>query len=203
MRSIIDHAARGTGHLGSDARGTAAVEFGLIAPMFAALLLGMMQLGMDLYAKSILTGAVQQAGRNSGLESAQKSQKAIDDHVSEQVHAMLPGSKVTFTRKNYETFSDVNRPEDFTDANHNGVYDSNECFEDENGNGQWDGDVGTAGQGGARDVVVLTATLEYNELLPMSKFMNTDPARRFSASTTLMNQPFSTQADRVVKEICP
>lgn len=203
MRGLALRSARCVQRLSGDARGVAAVEFALLAPLFCALMLGAAQLSLDVYAKSILTGAVQQAGRNSGLELAQKSQKAIDEQVAEQVEAMLPGAKVTFQRKNYETFSDVNRPEDFSDANKNGVYDPNECFDDENGNGQWDGDVGAAGQGGARDVVVLTAILEYDELVPISRFIGLDPARKFSATTTLMNQPFSTQADRTVKAVCP
>lgn len=203
MRGLSLALARRAKRLSGDTHGVAAVEFALIAPLLAALLLGATQLSLDVYAKSILTGAVQQAGRNSGLEMAQKSQKAIDERVAEQVQAMLPGAKLSFVRKNYETFSDVNRPEDFTDGNKNGVYDDNECFEDENGNGQWDGDVGAAGQGGARDVVVLTAILEYNELVPISRFIGLDPKRKFSATTTLMNQPFSTQADRTVKVVCP
>lgn len=186
-----------------DASGVSAVEFGFVAPLLIMLVLGSFQLSLDVWAKSILTGAVQQAGRDSGLEDAHNSQSAIDDFVKEQVQAFLPAAKVTFQRKNYQTFSDVGRPEDFTDSNNNGVHDGNECFEDENGNGQWDADVGASGQGGARDVVVYTATMKYTELVPLSRFIGLDGDRTISATTTLMNQPFSTQADRVTKVVCP
>ena len=186
-----------------DASGVTAIEFGFVAPLLIMMLLGSLQLSLDVWAKSILTGAVQQAGRDSGLESAHGSQSSIDAFVTSQVQAFLPGAKVTFKRKNYETFSDVDRPEDFTDSNNNGVHDSGECFEDENGNGQWDTDVGANGQGGARDVVVYTATMKYTELVPLSRFIGLDGHRTISATTTLMNQPFSTQADRVTKTVCP
>ena len=186
-----------------DRRGVSAVEFGLVAPILVGLILGTLQLGLDMWAKSVLNGAMQEAGRDSGIEDYHSNQKALDDHVREQVGALLPMAKLTFTRKNYQNFTDVGAPEDFTDSNHNGVYDDKECFEDENGNAQWDADGGMAGQGGARDVVVYSAVMEYKELVPVSKFVGMGDERKFTASTTLMNQPFSTQADRTVKEICP
>lgn len=189
--------------LAHDVRGVSAIEFAMIAPVFIVMLLGSLQLSLDVWAKSILSGAVQEAGRDSGLEDAHSSQDSIDAYVGSQVHAFLPAAKMVYRRKNYQTFSDVDRPEDFSDSNNNGVHDSGECFEDENGNGQWDADVGATGQGGARDVVVYTATMTYQELVPLSRFIGLDGERTFSATTTLMNQPFSTQADRVTKTVCP
>ena len=124
-------------------------------------------------------------------------------NVTFYINVAEKGAEVTFERKNYQTFSDVNRPEVFIDANKNGVYDNKECFDDENGNNRWDADVGASGQGGARDVVVYRVTVAYDELVPLSRFVGLDPKRRFSAVTTLMNQPFATQADRPVKQICP
>lgn len=186
-----------------DERGASAVEFALIAPFMIGLVLGTMQLSLDVWAKSILTGAVQEAGRDSSIEEYHSDQKALDDRVTAQVHAFLPSARLSFERKNYENFTDVSLPEDFVDSNDNKKYDSGECFTDENGNGEWDADLGANGQGGARDVVKYTATMDYDELLPVSGFLGLGKSRKFMASTTLMNQPFSTQADRVTKDICP
>jgi Flp pilus assembly protein TadG len=190
-------------NLRRDARGVSAIEFGLVAPILAGVILATFQFGLDMWAKAVLDGAMQAAGRSSGIEDYQKSQAALDKHVTDQVQALLPMAKVTFSRKNYQNFSDVGTPEDFTDSNHNNIYDDKECFEDENGNGQWDADSGKTGQGGARDVVVYSATMEYKELVPVRAFFGLGDQRKSIASTTLMNQPFSTQADRTVKEICP
>jgi len=186
-----------------DTRGVSAVEFGFIGPILIVMLLGLLQLSYDIWMKAMVNGAVQQAGRDSGLERAHPSQAEIDAKVEQQIHRMLSSAEVTFERKNYQTFSDVNRPEVFIDANKNGVYDNKECFDDENGNNRWDADVGASGQGGARDVVVYRVTVAYDELVPLSRFVGLDPKRRFTAVTTLMNQPFATQADRTVKQICP
>lgn len=179
------------------------MEFGLIAPFLFALSLGTLEFALDICAKVVLSGAVQQAGRDAGLESAHSDQKEVDANVTKQIHAYLPQASVTFDRKNYENFSDVGTPEDFTDSNHNGNYDPTECFDDVNGNSVWDMDSGATGQGGARDVVVYTVSMEYDELLPIRSFFGFSKKRKFSATTTLMNQPFSTQKDRVAKEICP
>ena len=189
--------------LGRDARGVSAVEFGIVGPVLIVMVAGMMELAFDVWAKAMLTGAVQEAGRNSGVEDYHKSQTMLDTRVAEQVNAFLPSAKITFARKNYQSFSDVGVPEDFTDSNKNGRYDRGECFEDKNGNGVWDADGGSQGQGGARDVVVYTATMTYRQLLPVAELIGLDGKRTFSASTTLMNQPFSTQADRITKEVCP
>lgn len=189
--------------LGRDTRGVSAVEFGVVGPLLIVMVAGMMELSFDIWAKAMLTGAVQEAGRNSGVESYHKNQAALDDRVAEQVNAFLPSAKLAFSRKNYQSFTGIGVPEDFSDTNKNGKYDANECFEDKNGNGVWDADGGAQGQGGARDVVVYTATMTYHELLPVSSLLGFDANREFSATTTLMNQPFSTQADRIAKEVCP
>lgn len=180
----------------------AMVEFALAAPILLMLILGALEVGLNLYLRSVLEGAMLQAGRASSLEAAQDGQAAIDDQVTAQVHAVLPDARVTFQRSNYVTFSDIGRPEDFTDANGNGTYDNGECFTDENNNALWDGDVGRGGLGGANDVVRYTATLDYSGVIPDFTRLGVSSTRRMSASTTLRNQPFSVQTSRVKPRIC-
>ncbi|MFM6930644.1 MAG: TadE/TadG family type IV pilus assembly protein, partial [Novosphingobium sp.] len=141
-----------------DRRGATAVEFALILPVLLTLLFGTFEMGLAQYMRSVLEGAMQQAGRNSSLQSGATSQSAIDSYVRSQVQSVYPGATVSFTRSNYTTFSDVSAPEDFTDSNANGRYDAGECFIDQNGNRQWDADRAMSGLGGANDVVLYTAT---------------------------------------------
>ncbi|WP_254049826.1 TadE/TadG family type IV pilus assembly protein [Novosphingobium sp. TH158] len=184
-----------------DRQGAAAVEFALIAPALLMLVLGTFELGLAQYLRAVLEGAMQQAGRNSTLQKSASSQTGIDDYVRTQVRAVMPGANVTFSRRNYSTFSDVLTPEDFTDLNANGRYDSGECFIDENDNRTWDSDVAKSGQGGANDVVLYTATVSYSSTLPMSA-LGLSPVRELTASTTLRNQPYSSQASRSAVQIC-
>lgn len=180
----------------------AMVEFAFAGPILLMLILGALEVGLNLYLRSVLEGAMLQAGRASSLEAAQDGQTAIDNLVTAQVHAVLPDARVTFQRSNYMTFSDVGRPEDFTDANGNGTYDNGECFTDENGNAQWDADGGRGGLGGANDVVRYTATLDYTGIIPDFTRMGINSNRRLTATTTLRNQPFSVQTAHVKPRIC-
>jgi Flp pilus assembly protein TadG len=189
--------------LACDTGGMAVTEFGVIAPVFLMLLLGIYDIGHEIYVQSVLQGAVQAAPRDAGLESGAADRAAIDAFVEKQVGPIAPGASYTFSRSNYSTFSDVGRPEDFVDANNNGQYDNGECFIDENGNGQWDDDVGAAGLGGADDVVLYTVTVSYPRLFPLWALIGLNRDTTASAKTTLRNQPFGNQDVRQKEQICP
>lgn len=181
--------------------GATAVEFAMILPVLLTLVLGGFELGLAQYMRSVLEGAMQQAGRNSSLQSGVSSQGQIDAYVRSQVQAVFPGATVEFARSNYTTFSDVSAPEDFTDGNANGRYDSGECFVDQNGNRRWDADRGATGLGGANDVVLYTATVTYASTLPV-RGLGLSPVQTLTSSTTLRNQPYSSQASRTAEQIC-
>lgn len=185
----------------ADKDGATAVEFALIMPVLFTLLFAGFELGFAQYMRAVLEGAMQQAGRAATLQSAQSSQTTIDDYVRARMQDVLPGASVTLTRKNYALFSDVNRPEDFTDLNLNGRRDAGECFTDLNGNGIWDADVGKSGNGGANDIVVYSAVVTYQTYMP-SKVFGMNPVTSISASTTLRNQPYGIQASRSVTQVC-
>lgn len=187
--------------LASDTRGATAVEFALIMPVLLTLVLGTFELGLAQYLRSVLEGAMQQAGRNSSLQSGTTAQGTIDTYVRSQVQSVFPGATVTFARSNYTTFSEVSAPEGFTDSNANGRYDGGECFVDQNGNRQWDADRAMSGLGGANDVVLYTATVTYASTLPIAGF-GLSPVQRLTASTTLRNQPYSSQTSRSAVQIC-
>ncbi|WP_310531714.1 pilus assembly protein [Novosphingobium sp.] len=187
--------------LSHDRRGATAVEFALILPVLLMLVLGSFELGLAQYLRSVLEGAMQQAGRNSSLQSGPASQGQIDAFVRAQVQAVFPGASVEFARSNYSTFSDVSAPEDFTDSNANGRYDSGECYVDLNDNRRWDSDRSKSGQGGANDVVLYTATVTYTSTLPVAG-LGLSPVQRLTSSTTLRNQPFSSQTSRTAVQIC-
>jgi hypothetical protein len=104
---------------------------------------------------------------------------------------------------NYKSFNDVGRPEDFEDKNDNDLYDDDECFWDENDSGAWEDDVGKNGIGGAKDVAVYTATIEYDRVFPLWKLIGLSEKNTVSASTALRNQPYGPQAARTRKKICP
>lgn len=187
--------------------GAAAIELAFVAPVFVMLLLAAFDVGFSMYGTTVLRGEVENAARTASLENHLFSD--IEGRVNTQVRTVIPSSdadtKVSFDldRYYYANYSDVERPEDFTDANNNGEWDTNECFVDRNANRKFDLDVGLAGRGGAQDVVAIKGEVEFDRVFPGWKFMGGPDDMTLTANTYLRNQPFSAQAARVGVRICP
>ncbi len=199
--------------LRKDEDGATIIEFAIIAPIFFFMLLGTFEIGYAMYMKSALDGAIQQAARDATLQQGNDpaDRRAIDDKlrsVLKAVNGSLKDENFIITRKSYFDFSNVERLEDYTDTNGNGTCDSNEEYEDENGNEKW-GTVGRSDNGGARDAVLYTVTVGYDAVFPLDKFVRKGASegssfvlrglpdvRTVTAQTLLKNQPFGDQPVR-------
>jgi len=186
-----------------DVRGAAAVEFAMTAPILFLMVAGSLDMAQGYYVNTVLQGAVNAAARKSSLQSGQTSSTTLDSLVTTMITNVMPKATVTFTRKNYAEFTSVGMPEDFTDTNKNGKYDSTECFVDMNGNGIWDADMGKSGLGGANDVVAYTVTVNYKRLFGLGSYLGLPLSQTIHATTILKNQPFATQSTRTGTSVCP
>jgi Flp pilus assembly protein TadG len=173
-----------------DARGATAVEFAAIAPALLMVLLGLMELSHNIYTTTLLEGAIQQAGRNSSLEGAGARSLAIDTKLRSVVEDIVPNATIAISRRAYADYTDVEQPEDFTDANDDGLCNDGEPFEDVNGNGAWDEDRGRANSGGARDAVLYDVTVTYPRAFPVMGLLGFGKTVTAKARTVLRNQPY-------------
>lgn len=192
--------------LRTDQHGATLVEFALILPALLVLVLGIFDLSYNVYTNEMLQGAIQRGARDSTLEGAAANEKAIDDLVASEVHAVAANATLTFERASYASFSQVGRPEDYTDVNANNQCDAGEPFEDANGNGTWDKDPGQTGFGGARDAVLYTVTVSYPRLMPVDLVIpGMNPNFALRSSTVLRNQPYGVQAGNTAPAVgnCP
>lgn len=171
--------------------GATIVEFALIAPVLLISMLGIFDLGYNMYATSILQGAIQKAARDATLEGAAGNAAVLDAKVADAVHDIAPNATMTYARAAYSNFSDVRQPEDFTDSDSDGACASGEPFEDINGNGSWDADRGSAGMGGARDAVLYEVTISYPRAFPIANLIGQSDQFTTVAKTVLRNQPYS------------
>lgn len=185
-----------------DKRGVTAVEFGLIAPTFIMLLLGVFDMGYTVYARAILDGAVQKAGRDSALETGLSQTATLDAKVKANLGAIAGDATFTYERRNYRDFAKVGLPEDLDDKNKNGNRDPGECFTDENANAIWDRDLGKSGVGGARDVVLYTVRMTYPRKFPLYGLVGLDKDTTIASATVLRNQPYGDQASETKEVIC-
>ncbi|MEZ5708738.1 MAG: TadE/TadG family type IV pilus assembly protein [Blastomonas sp.] len=185
-----------------DSSGVTAVEFGLVAPTFIMMLLGIFDLGYNVYARAILDGAVQKAARDATLESGPAGLSTIDARVQNLIGPLGANATFAFDRKNYLDFADVGRAEDFEDQNDNGVRDAGECYTDENENLTWDADVGKTGVGGARDVVLYSVSMTYDRKFPLYAMIGQGQDATIVSSTVLRNQPYGDQTNRATSVRC-
>uniref|UniRef100_UPI0035CA1CE5 TadE/TadG family type IV pilus assembly protein n=1 Tax=uncultured Sphingomonas sp. TaxID=158754 RepID=UPI0035CA1CE5 len=204
---------RRTPSVARDRRGAAAIEFAIIAPVMMLMLMGICDLAYQIYAQSILNGAVQKAGRDSTVQDAASNATAIDAKVAATLGLIIAnlsnncaagtGNAAVWcaTRKNYDTFGAA-RAEPFTDTNGNGVRDAGECYTDVNANSQWDADPGSVGQGGANDVTVYTVSVTYPRIFPVATLFGWPTVNKITASTMLKNQPYATQVLTPSKQVC-
>jgi hypothetical protein len=179
--------------LARDTRGAAVIEFALCAPVFLIAMMGVFDLGHNMYTASIIQGAIQKAARDSTIEGAEDRGSALDDRVTMMVRQIAPKAELTFKRTSYSTFSDVGQPEDWNDVNGNGSCDDGEPFEDANGNGSWDTNMGKTGFGGARDAVLYEVDVTYRRVFGISKILGQSQDFHTAARTVLRNQPFAAQ----------
>ncbi len=200
MQSVL-HALRG------DTKGVTAIEFGIVAPVMALFMMGVGELLYGSYTNSILTGAVQKAGRDATLQqnTTSTATAGIDGQVMSLVRQVAPAATYVSTRENYTTFSNVDKPEPFIDSTKTGtigVRDPGECFTDVNGNGLWDADMARSGVGGASDVAQYTITVDYPRIFPVAKLLGWGSTASLRAQTVLKNQPYAAQSSPSPATVC-
>lgn len=191
MARISNRMSRFAVHLRRAQDGVAVVEFALVAPVFLLMVIGVLDIGQMLYGQVLLNGAAQTAGRNSTLEGAKTSVE--DANIAAIVSPVLPGVQITVTRSSYYDFTDIGRPEKWNDANNDGTCDNSETYVDENGNGQWDADIGVNGNGRADDVVVETVTAKYSPIFKIPFMPSQWSQRTLTATSVRKNQPYAMQ----------
>lgn len=177
-----------------DEDGVTVVEFALIAPTFLLLLLGTLDIGQMVYAQSVLNGAVQTAARDASLENGDTAE--ADQLVEDRVSGIMPGVELASSRRSYFDFADIERAEQWNDADDNGTCNDGETYTDENANGQWDEEIGVSGNGGANDVVIYTVSATYEPIFKVPFLPEAWEERTLESTAIKKNQPFADQAER-------
>ncbi len=175
-----------------DAAGVTVVEFALVLPVFLMVLVGSLDLAQMVYAKAVLDGVVEKASRDSALETGDTT--LADGVVRQAISQVLPGSRVSVTRKNYFDFTNANRGEELDDVNGDGECSPNEAYTDLNNNDHWDKSLGADGNGGANDVIVYTVNVSYEPAFALPLVPLDWSTRDISATAVKRNQPFGRQS---------
>lgn len=188
-----------------DQRGGPTTEFVLVFPITLILMLGLGDLAFEGYIQSVLTGAVQKAGRDATIQGkgTDAETAVLDAKVMNAVKAISPTATFVVTRSNYDNYESVG-PEPFVDSNNDGICNHGESYSDYNGDGVWDSNQGSTGAGGASDVTLYKMTVTFPRLFPIAKLIGWGATQTLTASTLLKNQPYQTQGTVTpAKKNCP
>ena len=189
--------------LARDCGGFYVVEFALVLPVLLLLMMGMGELAFQTYAQSVLNGAVQKAARDSTIQgNGTDAQTAALDASVKTIVSKVVGSSAVYasSRTNFDNYNAI-AGEPFTDSKYpntasgvyDGVCDHGEPYIDVNGNGRYDLDLSSSGQGGASDITKYSMQVTYNRLFPARMF-GWGSTVTLTAATILKNQPYQTQS---------
>ncbi len=179
--------------LHKDDAGVTIVEFAMLAPVLLVTMMGLFDFSYNIYAKSMIEGAVQKAARDSTIEQFANNPGALDTKVREAIQGVVPSADVTFARTGYRTYADMGRGEEYTDTNDDGLCNNNEVFVDLNGNEQWDNTRARTDSNVARDAVFYEVTANYDRMFPMAELLGFEDTVTITARTVLRNQPYNAQ----------
>lgn len=198
--TIQNHICSWARSLKPDNRGVTAVEFALVAPVLLTAIIGGLDLGYQAYARSVLQGALNDIARTGSFESPDlncagaSTEAKIKCAIRKRSDTVARNATYDFDIKSYHDSTGVGRSEKLiTDYNHNGQYDPDDCFQDQNGNGEFDSVAGREGIGGADDVVFYDVTITMPRLLPMASLLGWSSEYQIHATTAVRNQPYSRQ----------
>ena len=175
--------------------GASVVEFTMVAMPLILTLVGIIEVALILFVNVLLEGSLRDAARygitgytTGGLDRAAMIRKIVKDRTA----GLIKMDKLKIETLVYQNFSDIGKPEPFTDQPpFNQVYDNGEPFVDVNGNGKWDADMGAAGVGGPGAVVVYRLSYDWPLLTGLlTPLLGSNGYVHLSVSTAARNEPF-------------
>lgn len=179
--------------------GSSALEFALAIPVFILMVAGVIEISMVTFVSILAEGGLREASRygiTGQAPTATSREAQIVQIVQDHTHNLITVSSDNVTFKTYGDYGHIGSAEPFEDANGNGEWDEGETYTDWNGNGSWDEDSGTAGSGGAGDIVVYEVTYQWAFITPLFKvFGGDDGALDLTASITVRNEPWDPSGD--------
>lgn len=174
--------------------GISALDFALVAPVLLLFMSGVIEVALVMFAQHVLEGATFSAsrlGKTGATEAGLTREQSIVAALQQRAAGVLDISRVVITSVAYDQFGQIGQPEPFIDTNYNGKWDSGENYTDVNHNGQHDEDMGTAGSGNTKQVVVYTVTYPWPIFTPMiGPLMGINGAIDLVARTVVENEPF-------------
>lgn len=172
-------------------RGSASIEFAVVAPVMIMLIIGIIEVGMYQAVSTMLEGGLREASRygvtgNAANEGERVAR--IRQIVQNHTYGLVDTAQLSLTGRTYASYTMIG-DEEYTDSNGDGSYTPGEPYTDRNGNGQWDPDSGTPGYGGSDSIVVYRVSYNWPFLTGLLRPVMGDHWTMRSA-IVVRNEPF-------------
>ena len=176
-------------------KGTSALEFALIAPALMLTLTGIIDLMLVMFVSALMEGGLRDGARlgRTGFQPAGTTrEEAILQKIADATLGLIDMNLAQVTTLEYDSFSAIGQPEDFTDVDGNGSYTAGEPWVDANGNGVWDEDQGTPGIGGSSSIILYKVTYNWTLLTPLlPRILPNGDQIPLEASVAVRNEPWN------------
>ena len=174
--------------------GVTAIEFAVVAPVMCILVMGIIEFAIIMMVYNVMEGATAtsaRTGKTNYVDGSGTRQQTILNQITTRAGALVDATKLAVATKYYKQYDQINDPEPYVDANHNGQRDAGESFTDINGNGVWDVDMGQSGYGSAGDIVVYTVSYPWIVSTPIvSSFIGTNGIFTITTHAVVKNEPY-------------
>jgi Flp pilus assembly pilin Flp len=187
--------------LARDDRGATIVEFAIILPVLCILLMGTFDLGYRSYVISMVQGSLHEAARMATVGGT--TTEEIQTHVEGRLQDFSRNATIETSTQSFRDFNGIGSAEPLTeDADGDGQYDEDDdCYRDNNFNGEFDSAQGSDGMGSAEDAVRFRVQMTYPRMFPMAGLLGWSDEVEIVQSTVLRNQPWAARTE--APEICP
>ena len=175
--------------------GATALEFAFALPVVLLLLLGMFEVSMIMFVNTSVEGGLREAARYGITGQTPETgtrEEAILATLDRYTFGFVDLGVADITFTTYDSFSDVEQPEPWTDTDLDGVYDVGEPYSDLNGDGVWSADRGTAGIGDSGEVVLYKIAYDWELMTPyLAPLFGDDGVLHMTASIAVRNEPYN------------
>ena len=174
--------------------GATAVDFALSFPVAIVFVTGIIELGVMMFTSVIVEGGLREASRygitGAGNTAAEREQ-AVRDIIIRHSAGMIDPDTVQIDFLEYDSFDQIGQGEtclvDTCDASSPAA-----DFEDQNGNGTFDEDLGVPGLGGPASIVLYNIDYEWEMVTGLFQtFIGTNGKLEMSSSIAVRNEPFN------------
>lgn len=188
---------RGIRRFATNESGVTAIEFAILSPVLMLLIFGILEFSAIMLVNNIMesaTAITSRLGKTGYADSTDNLSRSdtILNSVKARTQGLVDPAHLSITAKSYAQFNEID-PEPYIDANGNGQYDQGESYTDINGNGHYDADMGTAGYGGAGDIVVYTVSYPWPVMTPLLRTIIGDANGDYiiTARAVVKNEPYN------------